>query len=75
LEFVNVDQGAGKQGRKKTEIPKQRLYSLPDMRQKQGGVSQVQNLPNLLQDHGQRRQDSRRSEGKLVIEIDETLEL
>jgi hypothetical protein len=52
LELVNVDYGTGKQSQKETEVPKQRLYALPDMRQIQSGLPQVQDLPDLLQNDG-----------------------
>jgi hypothetical protein len=40
-----------------------------DLRKSKGGISQVQALPNLLQDFGQRGQNPGSKEGKLVSEV------
>jgi hypothetical protein len=63
---LNVDEGAGKQGQEETEIPKPGVYALPDLWTQPCGVSEVQDLPDLFQDHGERGKDSGREEGKLV---------
>jgi hypothetical protein len=40
-----------------------------DLRKSKGGISEIQALPNLLQDFGQRGKDSRSEKGKLVNSV------
>jgi hypothetical protein len=40
-----------------------------DLRKSKGGISEVQALPNLLQDFGQRGEDPGSQEGKLVNSV------
>jgi hypothetical protein len=65
-EHKDVDQSVRVQGKAKTEIPGPGLYPLPDLRQVARGVSQVQGMPDLFQNLGERRQDTGREEGQLV---------
>jgi hypothetical protein len=63
---MDVNEGAGKQGEKKTEIPCQAVHALSALRKGQGSLSQVQNLPPLFQEIGQRRKDTWRKKSQLV---------
>jgi hypothetical protein len=45
---LDVNKSFGEQAEKETEIPRQTIYSLPTLWKVQSGVSQVQNLPDLL---------------------------
>jgi hypothetical protein len=47
-ERVDVNESAGKQGGKETEISRQTIYAMSALRQVQGRLSQVQSLPDLF---------------------------
>jgi hypothetical protein len=65
-ERIDVDQSIRVQAKTKTEVSGPGLHPLPDLRQVARGVPQVQSMPDLFQNLGERRQDTGREEGQLV---------
>jgi hypothetical protein len=45
---LNVDKSAGEQGSKETEISGQTIHALPALWKVEGGLPQIQNLPDLF---------------------------
>ena len=63
---MDVNQSAGKQSSKEAEISCEAVYTLSALRQGPRGLSQVQNLPDLFQNAGQRGKDPGGEESQLV---------
>jgi hypothetical protein len=68
-ERVDVNESAGKQGPKETEISRQTIYALSALWQIQSRLSQIQNLPDLFQNVGERGKNTGSQKSQLVANL------
>jgi hypothetical protein len=66
LECVDVDKGVGKQGERKAQVSREAVHAMRAVRQVARGLPEIQDLQDMFQDAGERRQDSGCAKGKLV---------
>jgi hypothetical protein len=67
---MNVNESTGKQGKKEAEVPCQGIYPLRALRQSQSRLSQVQDMPDLFQNLGERGQNTGSEKSQLVSDRD-----